>query len=115
MLIAKSRFAVTVVLKCALTTEAHLSLWTPSMYGSEPSNVNSNHVVQPLRGLPFNQWWFHGDIDQPPPPNAVTSLPARGKIDLEISGNMAFTSMGRGVLANPRGFSCSLDKHQQVG
>lgn len=74
--------------------------------------TKSNHVVQPLRGLHFNQWWFHGDIDQPPPPNAVTSLPARGKIDVEISGNKAFTSMGRGLLANSRGFSCSLDKHQ---
>jgi hypothetical protein len=102
MVLIKSLFAIAVVLKCTLTADAHLAVWQESMYGSEPGNINSNHAVQPLRDLPFDQWWFHGDMNSPPPANAVTKLPAGGKIDLEIADNKAFTSMGRGLLPNPR-------------
>jgi hypothetical protein len=69
------------------------------MWGQEPDNINSNWAVIPLQDLSFNDWWFHGQksLNDPPHPNAVTSLPAGGTIDFEIGGNKAFTSMGRGL------------------
>lgn len=93
---------VALLFKWATNIYAHLAVFTPSMYGSEPDNINSNHAVQPLQEMTFKEWWWHGDLDKPPPKNAVLSLPARGKVDLEIAANKAFTSMGRGLLPNPR-------------
>lgn len=45
---------------------------------------------------------MHGtkSINDPPPANAITQLPAGGTIDFEITGNKAFTSMGRGLWIN---------------
>jgi hypothetical protein len=82
--------------------KAHLSIWTKSMYGADPKNGNSNRAALPLQGYPFNQWWWHGNLDEPPPPGEVFNLPANGKADVEIAGNKAFTSMGKGLRPNPR-------------
>jgi len=73
------------------------------MWGSEPSNINSNWAVQPLESLSFNDWWMHGpkSLNDPPPANAITPLPAGGTIDFEITGNKAYTSMGRGLWCKP--------------
>jgi len=92
-----------VVLGLVVCAQAHMSIYVPSMWGSEPSNPNSNWAVQPLQGLDFNDWWMHGpkSVNDPPAKNAVTSLVAGGKLDLEITGNKAFTSMGRGLWVKP--------------
>ncbi|KAF8476807.1 hypothetical protein BDZ91DRAFT_804952 [Kalaharituber pfeilii] len=73
---------------------AHLSIWHPAMFGSDPTNPNSDNASKPL--------WFHDNLDKPPAPDAVVELPAGGSVDLEISSNKAQTSMGMGLLPNPR-------------
>jgi len=93
------------LLACALVTlaNAHMSIFVPSMWGSEPDNINSNWAVQPLQDLSFNDWWWHGPKSRNDPPvnDTVTQLPAGGTIDFEITGNKAFTSMGRGLWSLP--------------
>jgi hypothetical protein len=80
-----------------------MSIYVPSMWGSEPDNINSNWACQPLQDQPFSGWWFHGtrSLNDPPVGNAVTQLPAGGTLDFEITGNKAFTSMGRGLWVKP--------------
>lgn len=80
-----------------------MSIYIPSMWGSEPSNINSNWAVQPLQDLNFVDWWMHGtrSLQDPPPANNITQLPAGGTYDFEITGNKAFTSMGRGLWVKP--------------
>jgi len=86
-----------------LSANAHMSIYVPSMWGSEPSNPNSNWAVNPLQDLSFSDWWLHGpkSVNDPPPANAITELPAGGTIDFEIGTNKAFTTMGRGLWHHP--------------
>jgi hypothetical protein len=96
---------IILVLACIFynNVQAHMSIWVPSMWGSEPDNINANWAVQPLQDQPFSGWWMHGtkSINDPPPGNAITQLPAGGTLDFEITGNKAFTSMGRGLWVKP--------------
>jgi len=80
-----------------------MSIYVPSMWGSEPWNINSNWAVQPLQNLNYNDWWMHGpkSLNDTPPANAITQLTAGGVYDFEITGNKAFTSMGRGLWVKP--------------
>jgi len=82
---------------------SHMSIYETSMWGSEPTNGNSNWAVNPLQDLSFAEWWFHGpkSLNDPPPANAVTEIPAGGTIDFEIGTNKAFTTMGRGLWHSP--------------
>jgi len=82
---------------------AHMSIYVTSMWGSEPDNINSNWMVNPLQDLDFNDWWMHGPktLSDPPPADAITQLPAGGTIDFEIATNKAFTTMGRGLWHHP--------------
>jgi len=86
-----------------LDVNAHMSIYVPSMWGSEPSNVNSNWAVNPLQDLSFANWWMHGpkSLNDPPAPNAITQLTAGGTVDFEIGTNKAFTTMGRGLWHHP--------------
>jgi len=83
--------------------QAHMSIYTTSMWGSEPSNGNSNWAVNPLQDLSFDDWWMHGpkSRNDPPSAHAITQIPAGGIIDLEIATNKAFTSMGQGLWHSP--------------
>jgi len=93
-----------IVLSCVvLCAQAHMSIFVPSMWGSEPDNINSNWACQPLQDQGFSGWWFHGtkSVNDPPPASTITSLPAGGTLDFEITGNKAFTSMGRGLWVKP--------------
>jgi len=91
---------ILVLLACS---QAHMSIYVPSMWGSEPNNINANWAVQPLQDLSFIDWWWHGlkSVNDPPPHNVITPLPAGGSIDFEITGNKGFTSMGRGLWCKP--------------
>jgi len=92
-----------VVLGFILCAQAHMSVFVPSMWGSEPDNINSNWAVQPLQDQDFKGWWWHGpkSMNDPPPANTITQLPAGGTYDFEITGNKAFTTMGRGLWVKP--------------
>ncbi|KAF8454024.1 hypothetical protein BGX38DRAFT_1090004 [Terfezia claveryi] len=86
----------------ATQTTAHLSIWHPCMFGSDPDNVNSDNASKPLVDRDFKGWWFHDNLDKPPKdPNTTVDLPAGGVVKLEISSNKALTSMGGGLLPNP--------------
>jgi len=94
---------VLIALGILLNVSAHMSIYEGSMWGSEPDNINSNWAVIPLQDYTFSEWWFHGprSLNDPPPANNFTQLPAGGTIDFEIATNKAFTSMGRGLWHHP--------------
>jgi len=94
---------ILIALGCVYLAQAHMSIYVPSMWGSEPGNINSNWAVQPLQDLSFQDWWWHGakSVNDPPAASAVYQLPAGGTSDFEITGNKAFTSMGRGLWVKP--------------
>ncbi len=37
---------------------AHMSIFVPSMWGQEPSNINSNWACQPLEDQDFSGWVY---------------------------------------------------------
>jgi len=84
-------------------TNAHMSIYVRSMWGSEPNNGNSNWAVDPLQDLSFDDWWMHGprSRNDPPAANQITQIPAGGLMDLEVATNKAFTSMGQGLWHSP--------------
>ncbi|CAE6400146.1 unnamed protein product [Rhizoctonia solani] len=95
-MIAKSLFAVLPLIALA---RAHAAIWHPSMYGFNVTATNSpqyggrdNRPQAPLRHLPFDQWWFHGHLDQPPHPEDIMELPAGGKVTTELSCDKDATS-----------------------
>ncbi|CAE7224843.1 unnamed protein product [Rhizoctonia solani] len=88
-----------VVLPLVGLVRAHGSIWHPSMYGFNVTATNSpqygsrdNRPQAPLRQLPFDQWWMHGHLDQPPHPNDIMELPAGGKVTTELSCDKDATS-----------------------
>ncbi|CAE6456659.1 unnamed protein product [Rhizoctonia solani] len=95
-MIAKSLFTVLPLVGLA---RAHASIWHPSMWGFNVTDSNSpqyggrdNRPQAPLRHLPFDQWWFHGHLDQPPHPNDIMELPAGGKVTTELACDKDATS-----------------------
>ncbi|KAG0137833.1 hypothetical protein HOY82DRAFT_546832 [Tuber indicum] len=69
---------------------AHLGLWHESVFGF---NGDGYTLVEPLSNLPFERWWFHGNLDKKPTGQPM-SLPAGGVATLEIACNKDFTSYG---------------------
>jgi len=74
--------------------QAHMSIWTPSMWGIE-QNPTTAWMAQPLQNYNFSDWWMHGKytISLPPAAGQITTLPAGGTIDFEITGNKWSTSL----------------------
>lgn len=57
MVVIKNLSAVLpLVLAQVLTANAHLSIWTPAMFGLDPTNINSDNASQPLQDYTFRQW-----------------------------------------------------------
>ncbi|CAE6442792.1 unnamed protein product [Rhizoctonia solani] len=95
-MIAKSLFAVLPLVGLA---RGHAAIFHKSVWGMNVTQTNSpqysrdNRAVAPLRQLSFNQWWFHGHLDQPPHPDDVMELPAGGKVTTEIACDIGATSL----------------------
>ncbi|CAE6451815.1 unnamed protein product [Rhizoctonia solani] len=95
-MIAKSLFAVLPLVGLA---RGHAAIFHKSVWGMNVTQTNSpqygrdNRAVAPLRQLSFNQWWFHGHLDQPPHPEDIMELPAGGKVTTEISCDIGATSL----------------------
>ncbi|KAG8727884.1 hypothetical protein FRC12_022160, partial [Ceratobasidium sp. 428] len=78
---------------------AHGCFWHESMFGFNVTDTNSpqyggrdNRPQSPLKGLPFEQWWMHGHLDQPPHPNSVFEFPAGGTATAELACDKDATS-----------------------
>lgn len=44
------------LLSLASLSHAHMAIYIPSMWGSEPGNPNANQAVQPLQDYKFVDW-----------------------------------------------------------
>ncbi|ELU37011.1 proteasome regulatory subunit 12 [Rhizoctonia solani AG-1 IA] len=92
-MIAKSLFAVLPLVGLARAI-FHKSVWGMNVtQTNSPQYGRDNRAVAPLRQLSFNQWWFHGHLDQPPHPEDIMELPAGGKVTTEISCDIGATSL----------------------
>jgi len=87
-------------------SEAHMSIWVPSTFGRE-TNPTSAWLAQPLQDYNYSNWWMHGvkTINDPPPANQVTMLPAGGTLDFEITGNIWSSSLQNGLCSPNAGQS----------
>lgn len=81
----------------------HLSMWSTSMFGLDPTNINSDNASQPLQDYTFNQWWWHGALDLPPADGEVFELKPNSTVEVMISSNKGHTPLGHGWYdENPR-------------
>lgn len=87
----------------ATPISAHLSIWHPSIFGFLPDEVNTDQAAQPLQDYTFEEWWWHGVLDQPPEDGEIFELPANGQVDTAIASNKGNTPYGHGFAdENPR-------------
>ena len=93
------RSSLLAVLPLLGLAHAHGCIWHPSMWGFNVTATNSpqygsrdNRPQSPLKNLPFDQWWFHGHLDQPPHPDDIMELPAGGKVTTELACDKDATS-----------------------
>ncbi|KAL7421844.1 hypothetical protein Q5752_003615 [Cryptotrichosporon argae] len=93
-------------LTLAAPAAAHIALWDPAMYGWNASDPNQNDAVTPLYNLTFDEWWFHGYIDQPPAADTFMSLPAGGIYHGQVACNKAFTSYGDSATQEELYYAC---------
>jgi len=100
---------------------AHVSLHHPSVYDSEPyddHHRDSNQASDPLDDLPFDKWWWHGNINSPPisRPDNVFELPANGKVKAWIASSRTYTPYGwpDRVRANPEIATTPFSESQYV-
>lgn len=62
----KQAFTALIALLAAAPAAAHIAWWAPGMYGAEPGNRDADAASRPLGHKTFDEWWFHGFLDQPP-------------------------------------------------
>jgi hypothetical protein len=60
----------------------------------DPNDPNQSEPVTPLYNLTFNQWWFHGYINDPPAAGAMMNLPSGGTYHGQVACNKALTTYG---------------------
>ncbi|TDL17933.1 hypothetical protein BD410DRAFT_729243 [Rickenella mellea] len=73
----------------------HAAFFHPSMWGFNVTFQTypyDNRPVSPLVNMTFNQWWFHGHLDNPPNPGDIFELPAGQVATAEIACTKAATS-----------------------
>ena len=62
-------------------------LGSPMQYGNGVPGLTDNRPVVPLMNRTFEQWWFHGYWNYPPPPDEIMQLPAGGTQTVELACN----------------------------
>ncbi|KAF8337592.1 uncharacterized protein EI90DRAFT_3256312 [Cantharellus anzutake] len=84
MSVVNIRTALSTVLvfaQFAITVNAHISVFHPAMWGfntnaDTPTPVGGdNRPVIPLMNRKFNDWWFHGLLNDPPAADAIVQMP----------------------------------------
>lgn len=76
----------------AAPAAAHLAFWHPSMYGYDDDN--SAYPMGYPDFVPFSNWWFHGQINQPPADGQFFELPAGGQAQAQVACNKQWTTWG---------------------
>lgn len=66
--------------------QGHMAIWDESVYGFNDGDSN----VPPLAGMSFNQWWFHGKLNDKP--SKVKTLVPGQDVNFEISCSKWHTS-----------------------
>lgn len=62
--------------------------------------------------LNFDEWWFHGYIDQPPAPGKFMMLPAGGTYKGQVACNKALTKYGQNLYQQTGIYACDGDGPQ---
>ncbi|KAI0346057.1 hypothetical protein BDW22DRAFT_1342339 [Trametopsis cervina] len=75
---------------------AHVAVFHKAAWGmnvTQGSFSYDNRAVTPLANMPFSQWWFHGHLSYPPPPNEFVQLPAGGSVNLQLAKDIGLTDI----------------------
>ena len=80
------------------------SCWADGRWTDDP---NQNDLVTPLYDLPLDQWWFHGQINNPPADGQMMQLPAGGTYHGQVACNKAFTSYGNDPSETDAEYACT--------
>jgi hypothetical protein len=73
---------------------AHICFYHPGMWGWDVRAEDfpyDNRPETPLQQYTFEQWWFHGHLGQPPPPDQFFELPAGGTAVSQLACNKGAT------------------------
>jgi hypothetical protein len=101
MLARLSLAVLAIAIAAPIRVNAHVAFFHPSMFGLDVTE-DPNRPVDPLMNLPFDQWWFHGHLDHPPPEGEVFELPAGGSSTAELACTVDATSFFDAKGANNR-------------
>ncbi|KAI5806802.1 hypothetical protein DFH27DRAFT_358925 [Peziza echinospora] len=90
---SKSTFLVALTMAYTIPSVlGHMAMWDPSVYGFTGSGAK---MIEPLHGMPFEQWWFHNEITaHPPAPGKIFDLPAGGTAVAQIACEQRWTKHG---------------------
>ncbi|KZV99282.1 hypothetical protein EXIGLDRAFT_746237 [Exidia glandulosa HHB12029] len=94
-------FAATFIASSGLLVQlahAHVGAWGPGMFcrnGPQlEDNPNAPTTAQPLYEKTWDEFWFHGDCRNfPPPDGEFLAVPAGGHITLELADNRGHTTL----------------------
>ncbi|PRP88488.1 hypothetical protein PROFUN_03205 [Planoprotostelium fungivorum] len=59
---------------------AHYAMMHPSVFNINDTKGDLFRNNWPMSGWNFSSWWFHGNVDSPPPKGVVFNLPANGQV-----------------------------------
>lgn len=68
-----------------------VGMWHPAVYGFHGDEAK---VIAPLAGKTFDEWWFKGELNNPPTDGSIVELPAGGKVTVELACGKRHTSFG---------------------
>ncbi|KAF8426953.1 hypothetical protein EV426DRAFT_686441 [Tirmania nivea] len=98
----------------ATQATAHLSIWHPAMFGSDPDNINSDNASKPHVDRDFKGWWFHDNLDKPPKdPNTVVFSSRWWRGQARNFQQQSTYQYGDRVVAQPRGSTRTVDKYRK--
>jgi hypothetical protein len=80
--------------------QAHIAFFHTSMWGLDVVSANNasypdtpdNRPIAPMVNYTFDQWWFHGHLNNPPAPGQFFELPAGEAATAELACAKSLTS-----------------------
>lgn len=80
----------------------------PAYFTRDRGNRNMAELNHPLENMKFSEWWWHGNLNYPPPAGVLLDIPANGKMATALTSNLNRVGTeygGRGwstYVSNPR-------------